>query len=384
MTKKNGKRTKRTDSGRSGAVPRAGAAVLEPAEPAAALRAALEFESWVKQGKTLTASATENQFAVGDWLVSGEDSFRTDKGIVEGKVYDRAEQLTGMSRSHLRKSASIARNVPAFLRSNLLTYSHHVAVAKLPSDEAKRRALAVALRKEMTVVDFVQYVAAEFPDFGARTESAQPTARLTVTLSPHTLKQIHDYAKVRGEKPGELAGDLLGTRAAELADDWTQEIERFTQAVREEKEKTAKAREEKIAACVAKKEARERDRVEKKEARERAKTAKAESKARAKALRDSQRTLKAQGKAEYAEAVVAIKRQFADTVAAVEKDGAKRKITTKESKQIVSAARKLMRQQLEAARGKTKGATVVDLAPAPIVADFRTTKMKFLHEQLIP
>jgi hypothetical protein len=383
MTKKNGKRTKRTNSGRSGAVSTAGAAVLEPSEPAAD-RPVLDFESWAAQGKTLTATATENQFAVGDWLVSGEDSFQTHKGNVQGKVYDRAEQLTGMSRSHLRKSASIARNVPAFLRSNLLTYSHHVAAAKLPSDEAKRRALAVALRKNMTVVDFVQYVATEFPDLGARKESAQPTARLTVTLSPYTLQQIHDYAKVRGEKPGELAGGLLGARAAELADDWTEEIERFTQAVREEKEKTAKAREEKIAARVAKKEARERNRVEKKEVREHAKRAKAESKAQAKALRDSQRALKAQGKAESAEAVVAIKRQYADTVAAVEKEEAKKKITTKEGEQMVRAAKKLMRQQLAAARGKTKDATVVDLAPAQTVADFRNAKMKYLHEQLIP
>jgi hypothetical protein len=94
--------------------------------------------------------------------------------------------------------------------------------------------------------------------------------------------------------------------------------------------------------------------------------------------------LKAQGKAESAEAVVAIKREYADTVAAVEKEEAKKKITTKEGEQMVRAAKKLMRQQLAAARGKTKDATVVDLAPAQTVADFRNAKMKYLHEQLIP
>jgi alkylhydroperoxidase/carboxymuconolactone decarboxylase family protein YurZ len=101
-------------------------------------------EDWVRVGEQLSAACKRMQFAIGDWMVYGDNTFSGQREMfgemgrgVSSTIYDIAADITGLDRQTLRDYAYVARNVPPSLRKDALEYGHYKVLAKLP--EPKRR-----------------------------------------------------------------------------------------------------------------------------------------------------------------------------------------------------------------------------------------------------
>ena len=115
----------------------------------------ISFEEWHEIGLRIGRAMRAASFVVGDWMVYGEgrmDSQRTfwpdipATHQVPTDIYDEAVRITGMDRQTLHNYAWVARNVPASLRSEELSFEHHKKVAKLKTVEQKSHWLALALK----------------------------------------------------------------------------------------------------------------------------------------------------------------------------------------------------------------------------------------------
>jgi hypothetical protein len=92
------------------------------------LGASMTFEEWLADGKRLNAIDKWKNFAIGDWLLQGENKF--------GEVcYQAIDEQHWGSYDKLTKLVWVARNVPANNRKLNLTWYHHHEVASLHVDE---------------------------------------------------------------------------------------------------------------------------------------------------------------------------------------------------------------------------------------------------------
>jgi hypothetical protein len=91
------------------------------------------IDEWIGFGETLSALETAVQFWVGDWWHYGWYHYGDRKKLVE----KNARRLFGYSFETLMNYGWVAGNVPTSVRSEVLSWSHHVAVAPLPVEEMK-------------------------------------------------------------------------------------------------------------------------------------------------------------------------------------------------------------------------------------------------------
>ena len=122
------------------------------------IRQNLSFEEWKGMAARFGAAMSSAAFAIGDWLVYGEDHFRgqqrlpgfeektSPRGKVSAEIYEEALRLTGLDRSTLCTYAYVARRVPPSMRNEQLSWEHHKAVAKLEETE-QQRWLKIALEE---------------------------------------------------------------------------------------------------------------------------------------------------------------------------------------------------------------------------------------------
>ena len=87
-------------------------------------------EQWKEIGVELGRQAGERAWAVGDWLLLGEQ-----RGFIASDNYDSAEEITGLDRGTLRNYASVARKVEASRRRDDLGWSLHQAVTRFGADD---------------------------------------------------------------------------------------------------------------------------------------------------------------------------------------------------------------------------------------------------------
>jgi len=112
----------------------------------------LTWEDWCEygrclrdQGELLQGTLTQWCFAVGDWIIEGEDTF--------GEMAHQLIDDIGLTYWKVATYASVARRVPPENRLcdvPRITFSHHQAVAALPAPEQRER-LAQAASGGMTV-----------------------------------------------------------------------------------------------------------------------------------------------------------------------------------------------------------------------------------------
>ncbi len=99
---------------------------------------------WRAAGRRLGAIGRCSQWWIGDWLRYGASRW--------GERYAEAAKVTGYDVASLRNMAWVAGQFDLSLRSDKLTWSHHVLLAPLEPDE-QRQWLARALRERLSVAD---------------------------------------------------------------------------------------------------------------------------------------------------------------------------------------------------------------------------------------
>lgn len=105
-------------------------------------RGDLDRASWQSAGRKLGAIGRGSQWWIGDWIRYGNAQW--------GERYAEAAEITGYDVGSLRNMAWVSSQFEPSLRSDNLTWSHHVLLAPLDEDE-KRAWLDHAVQKELSV-----------------------------------------------------------------------------------------------------------------------------------------------------------------------------------------------------------------------------------------
>ncbi len=99
---------------------------------------------WLSAGRRLGAIGRCSQWWIGDWIRYGTARW--------GEKYAEAARVTGYDVASLRNMAWVAAQFDSSLRSDKLTWSHHVLLAPLEPDE-QRRWLEHAQDQRLSVAD---------------------------------------------------------------------------------------------------------------------------------------------------------------------------------------------------------------------------------------
>jgi hypothetical protein len=99
---------------------------------------------WLATGRRLGAIGRCSQWWIGDWIRYGSARW--------GEKYVEAARVTGYDVASLRNMAWVAAQFDPSLRSDKLSWSHHVLLAPLGADEQERW-LDRAARERLSVAD---------------------------------------------------------------------------------------------------------------------------------------------------------------------------------------------------------------------------------------
>lgn len=98
-----------------------------------------EFDAWRERGEKLSFDAADHQWALGDWIVEG-DELRDAASLTRSQrfkhgVYNSAADVTGLSVPTIKDYAYVARSVPEEMRVKTLSFGHHKLIAGLPREQ---------------------------------------------------------------------------------------------------------------------------------------------------------------------------------------------------------------------------------------------------------
>ena len=111
-----------------------------------------DFRQWRSLGRKIGQALRSMEFVIGDWLVYGEQNFKSTGGRPTNCDYEKAIKETGIDYQRLREFAHVSRRVPLNARNDKLSWYHHRLVAKLPPDKQKHWIGLVAnLEEHITV-----------------------------------------------------------------------------------------------------------------------------------------------------------------------------------------------------------------------------------------
>jgi hypothetical protein len=107
--------------------------------------------AWLQHGQAIARNLSRQQWEIGDWLVEGCKKW-------ERKAYGAAERIfPEYTRTTLRNLAYVARAVETSRRSDVLSWSHHEAVAAMKPDK-QRELLAYAAEKRLSFAAFRRHL----------------------------------------------------------------------------------------------------------------------------------------------------------------------------------------------------------------------------------
>lgn len=143
-------------------------------------RGELGQAAWLATGRRLGAIGRCSQWWIGDWIRYGTSRW--------GERYAEAARVTGYDVASLRNMAWVASQFDLSLRSDKLTWSHHVLLAPLEPDEQKRW-LDHALEERLSVADLRVELRAAQGAVDKAKASAELTTEATgeagVSVCPH-------------------------------------------------------------------------------------------------------------------------------------------------------------------------------------------------------
>ncbi len=105
----------------------------------------LDHSDWLSTGRRLGAIGRCSQWWIGDWVRYGAARW--------GEKYAEAARVTGYDIASLRNMAWVAAQFDLSLRSDKLSWSHHVLLAPLDDVEEQRRWLRRASEERLSVAD---------------------------------------------------------------------------------------------------------------------------------------------------------------------------------------------------------------------------------------
>lgn len=104
----------------------------------------IEQREWISTGRRLGTIGRCSQWWIGDWIRFGTARW--------GEKYSEAARVTGYDVASLRNMAWVASRFDLSLRSDRLSWSHHVLLAPLEERE-QRHWLEKALEERLSVSD---------------------------------------------------------------------------------------------------------------------------------------------------------------------------------------------------------------------------------------
>ena len=182
--------------------------LIVPNESSQLINLPSDLESWKERGAGLLRSLREvknsfemNRWAIGDWLVDGEDEFGE-------MAYSEAAQITGWERGSLYNIVWVVRKFPISLRSETgLKWSHFKELARI-EDEKVRQELLRGFNNgfEQTVLNVRSRVDAVLKNLRKKRGSKKAKAQkilvyLQVSMEPDQRHRIKRLAKAKGETP---------------------------------------------------------------------------------------------------------------------------------------------------------------------------------------
>lgn len=185
-------------------------------------KADLFREEWQKRGRELAADDSNRRFMIGDWIAEGAAKWDHTVYIMAGAIFPNMQKAT------LRNLAFVARAVPTSLRNDVLSWSHHTAVAAFADQPDIQKELldyaadAILSDEGMTVAEFRRHINKKYPADNCPSNNpstSQPTldSSITLTLSPNELVKVECLAK-KWQESVENAIYHLIERALELPD----------------------------------------------------------------------------------------------------------------------------------------------------------------------
>jgi hypothetical protein len=98
-----------------------------------------EFDAWRERGEKLSFDAADHQWALGDWIVEGDElrgaASLTRSQCFKHGVYNFAADVTGLSVATIKDYAYVARSVPEEMRVKTLSFGHHKLIAGLEREQ---------------------------------------------------------------------------------------------------------------------------------------------------------------------------------------------------------------------------------------------------------
>jgi hypothetical protein len=144
----------------------------------------MEPSEWLATGRRLGAIGRCSQWWIGDWIRYGTSRW--------GEKYAEAARVTGYDVASLRNMAWVASQFDLSLRSDKLTWSHHVLLAPLEPDE-QRHWLDHASEERLSVADLRLELRALRNSEGPATTGDKPQVEVEVSIAvcPHCGYRLH-------------------------------------------------------------------------------------------------------------------------------------------------------------------------------------------------
>jgi hypothetical protein len=131
---------------------------------------------WLATGRRLGAIGRCSQWWIGDWIRYGTSRW--------GERYAEAARVTGYDVGSLRNMAWVASQFDSSLRSDKLTWSHHVLLAPFDPDQ-QQHWLERALEERLSVADLRLELRAARGDRAAEDTSTEAGSSGPVEVCPH-------------------------------------------------------------------------------------------------------------------------------------------------------------------------------------------------------
>lgn len=172
------------------------------------------FAEWRREGEDLTRDAADHQWALGDWIVRGEE-LKEVAGITQDQrfkhaVYSAAANITGLSVYTIKDYAYVARNVASDDREPTLSFGHHKLVSALPRDKQRE------LLQEMQLGNLTVGDARDRVKFVVNQGKPKPATKTKAErMSERIIALCESLAELLGQYEGSTARPDLQSRCVE-------------------------------------------------------------------------------------------------------------------------------------------------------------------------